>query len=273
MPGCPGQDTKTCATKRKLVHFVTTGNHEAVSTTSGIAIDTKATCITLIGCITAVFYAVFASNACATVDIRSSPENQLDFSLIVQQNNLSLQNSRTTLDTDVLGFGFQMIDIPPDLPIQLGVGLGYAFMDQQTYPGLNNASMGGLYFSLLARTRLFAAGSWSSEAVFAYDYLRVEKNGETQQSRLHWSHVSAEAYLNYFLTDYLSMDLGAKYGQLNAKLSGSGDNNVSESLDSDGYLAGLVGLNYHLPGNQKVAIIGQQGYINRIMIQFQRTFD
>jgi hypothetical protein len=257
------------------VHFVATGTrYEAVSKTRGFAITARAICVTLTNCVIAVFCILFAPVACATFDIRSSPENQLDFSLIVQQNNLSLQNARTALDTDVLGFGFQMIDIPPDLPIQLGIGLGYAFMDQQTYPGLNNASMGGVYFSLLARTRLFTAGDWSSEAVFAYDYLRVEKNGETQRSRLHWNHVSVHAQISYFLTYYLSMDLGAKFGQLNAKLTGSSDDNeVSESLDSDGHLAGFVGLNYHLPGDQKVAIIGQQGYINRIMIQFQRTFN
>lgn len=252
----------------------TDSRYEAVSSTRGYAVFARAMGVTLIGCVIVVFCLLFAPDACATFDIRSSPQNQLDFSLIVQQNSLSLQNSNTVLDTDMLRLGFQMIDVPPELPIQIGVGLGYAFVDQQTYPGLNNASMGGLYFTLLARTRLFTAGDWSSEAVFTYDYLRVGKNGETQQSRLHWNHVSVQAQISYFLTYYLSMDLGAKLGQLNANLSGSdnNDNNISESLDSDGHLAGFVGLNYHLPGDQKVAIIGQQGYVNRVIIQFQRTF-
>jgi hypothetical protein len=215
-------------------------------------------------------------DAVATFDIRSSPESQLDFSLTIQQNSMSLQNVDTQLDTDVLAIGFQFIDIPPNLPIQIGLGGGYAFVDQQVVAGLNNvnnnASMGGLYFSLLARSQLFAAGAWDSQAIFTYDYLRVGKSGETQQSRLYWNHFTAELDLRYFLTHYLSLKMGVIYGQLNAKLTGSGEFNVNEALNTDSHVAGIACLNYHIADDQKVAISFQQGYYNRVAIQFQRTF-
>ncbi len=214
----------------------------------------------------------FAPTTTAMVDIRSSAESQLDFSLLIQQSNLSLKNGENTLETDVLGFGFQVIDIPPNLPIQIGFGVGYAFVDQQTVPGLNNANMGGLYFTLLARTDLFSASSWSSETIFAYDYLTVEKNSETQNSRLWWNHFMVEANLNYWLASYLSIKVGAVYGLLNAKLSGSGDINTSLSLDTDEQIAAFVGINYHVADQQKLAITIQQGYYQRLVVQFQRTF-
>ena len=232
----------------------------------------------LIVLLTTCLSGLFAPNAAAIVDIRSSSASRLDFSVIVQQNSLSLQNAGMALDTEVLGFGFQAVDIPANLPIQIGLGGGYAFVDQQAISGLNNGSMGGVYLTLLARSRLFTAGRWDSEVKFEYEYLRVEKNAETQQSRLHWNHFTAEADLRYFFTHYLSIRLGALYGQLNAKLSGSVDNsidevNVNESLNTDSHVAGFVGLNYHLTDDQKLAIAVQRGYNNRIVIQFQRTFD
>ncbi|KPJ92950.1 MAG: hypothetical protein AMJ53_08355 [Gammaproteobacteria bacterium SG8_11] len=206
------------------------------------------------------------------MDIRSSAESQLDFSLLIQQNNLSLQNTEYTLDTDVTGFGFQVVDIPPSLPIHIGFGIGYAFIDQQIIPGLNNATMGGLYFTILARTELFAAQSWSSEVIFAYDYLTAEKSSETQKSRLRWNHFSAEANVNYFFTSYLSLRLGGVYGLLDAKLTGSGDNNTSLNLDAGEHLAAFASMGYHVADQQKLTITVQQGYYDRFIIQFQRTF-
>ena len=222
------------------------------------------------------------SDAGASMDIRSSPASRLDFSLLLQQNNLVLANAEHSLETDFSGFGFQAVDMPPDLPIQIGLGGGYAFVNQTTVSGLNGANpdnttlnndnMGGYYFSLLARTGLFTNEHWSSQAVFTYEYLAVERNGETQNSRLHWNHFTAEANLDYFLSYYFSVRLGAVYGSLKAKLSGSGDNNVNISLDTDEQFAAYVGVDYHLPEDQKVTLTLQQGYNNRIVIQFQRTF-
>ncbi|WP_455210909.1 hypothetical protein [Kaarinaea lacus] len=196
----------------------------------------------------------------------------MDFSLLIHQNNLLLKNADYTLDTDILGLGLQAIDIPANLPIEIGFGGGYAFVDQQTVPGLNNASMGGLYFTFMARTALFTTKSWSSEVVFAYDYLRVQKNSETQNSRLHWNHFTAEASLNYYLTPYLSIRLGAIAGLLDAKLTGSGENNTSADLNTDEQIAASVGINYHVTDQQKLAVMIQQGYYDRLVIQFQRTF-
>ncbi|MGD8591324.1 MAG: hypothetical protein PVF82_00730 [Gammaproteobacteria bacterium] len=214
----------------------------------------------------------YAPTSAAMMDFRSSPQSQLDFSLLIHQNRVSLKDSENTLDTDVLGFGFQVIDIPPDLPIQIGFGVGYAFIDQQIVPGLNNANMGGLYFTLLARATVFATPSWSSETIFAYDYLTTEKNSESQNSRLRWNHFTAEANLNYWVTPYLSLKFGALYGRLDAKLSGSGDNNISLTLDTDEHVAAFAGINYHVADQQKVAITLQQGYFKRLIVQFQRTF-
>jgi hypothetical protein len=185
---------------------------------------------------------------------------------------VSLKDNENTLETDVLGFGFQVFDIPRDLPIQIGFGVGYAFVDQQTIPGLNNANMGGLYFTLLARTTLFSTPSLSSETIFTYDYLTTEKNSESQNSRLRWNHFTAEANLNYWLTPYLSIKFGAVYGRLDAKLSGSGNSNVSLTLDTDEHVAAFAGINYHVADQQKVAITIQQGYFKRLIVQFQRTF-
>ena len=222
--------------------------------------------------ISAGLFVASISDAVATFDIRSSPESQLDFSLTIQQNSLSLQNAGTDLGTDLLAIGFQFVDMPPNLPIQIGLGGGYAFVDQQALAGLNNASMGGLYFTLLARSQLFSAGSWDSQAIFTYEYLRVGKSGETQQARLYWNHFSAAVDLSYFLTHYLSLKIGVMYGQLNAKLSGSGEINVNETLNTDSHVAGIACLNYHIADDQKLAISFQQGYYNRVAIQFQRTF-
>ena len=215
----------------------------------------------------------YVSPATAIIDIRSSTESQLDFSLLIHQNNLLLKNADYALDTDILGLGLQVIDVPPNLPIEIGFGGGYAFIDQQTLPGFNNASMGGLYFSLMARTKLFATKSWSSELVFAYEYLRADKSSEAQKSRLRWNHFTAEASLNYFLTHYLSFRLSAVAGLLDAKLTGSGETNASVSLDTDDQFAVGFGVNYHVTEQQKLAVIVQQGYYDRLVIQFQRTFD
>ena len=214
----------------------------------------------------------FSANAAAMLDIRSSEQSQLDFSALVHQNRMLLKNAEDALETDVLGLGFQVIDIPPDLPIQIGFGMGYAFVEQQTVPGLNNGNMGGLYFSILARSTLFSASTWSSHAIFVYDYLTVEKNSETQNSRLRWNHFTVEANLNHLFTSYLSITAGAVYGVLNAKLSGSGDTNISLALDTDEQFAAYVGLNYHVSYQQKLSITFQQGYYQRFVIQFQRTF-
>jgi hypothetical protein len=82
----------------------------------------------------------------------------------------------------------------------------------------------------------------------------------------------AEANLNYFLKPYLSIDLGGIYGVLNAKLTGSGETNASFALDTDDRFAAFVGVNYHITDDQKVALTIQQGYYNRLVVQFQRTF-
>jgi hypothetical protein len=214
----------------------------------------------------------FAPTTAAMMDIRSSQESQLDFSLLVQQNTLSLRNTEKNLETDVLRMGFQVIDIPPNLPIQVGFGVGYAFVHQQTVSGLNNANMGGLYLAMLARTTLFETPSWSSETIFAYDYLTVEDNSETQNTGLRWNHFTVEANLNYWLSSYLSIKFGAVYGLLNAKLSGSGDTNASLALDTDERIAAFVAINYHVAYQQKLAITIQQGYYDRLVVQFQRTF-
>jgi len=221
---------------------------------------------------TALIGLLHVASASAMLDIRSTPESGLDVSLIFQQNNLTLSGDRNALDTDFLGFGFLFIDVPEKLPIQIGLGGGYAFIEQQTISGLNNANMGGYYLSLLARINLFATVSWKSEANFGYDFLSVEKNGENQRSRLYWNHFLVEASMSYFPAQYFSIKMGAAIGLVNAKLSGSGDTNLSTSLETKDHLAGYIGLNYHLDPDQKLAITLQQGYNNRLVIQFQRTF-
>jgi len=210
--------------------------------------------------------------AAVSLDIRSSPQNQLDVSLLAQHSSMNLKDTSYQLNTDIYGIGLQLLDIPPSLPIQVGLDAGYVSVDQQTVVGLNNSDMSGAYVSLISRVTLPNVARWSSEVIFSYRYLTAQNNNESQKTRLRYNHTRAEVNLNYSLTGYLSLALGGVYGILNAKLIGSGDNNISLSLKDEQRSAGVLELAYHIALDQKVALKIQRGYIDSIAIQFQRTF-
>ena len=207
-----------------------------------------------------------------TLDIRTSPENQLDFSLVIQQSSTSLKNSVYSLQTDFSEIGIQLFDVPPTIPIQLGIAAGYVFVDQQVILGLRNTDLQGGYISFLSRFMLFEVNRWSADFTAKYNYMVAENKSETQKTRLRWNHPSIEAKLNYSLDSYLSITLGGVYGLIDARLSATGDNNMDLELKGKKRTSGILGANYHVANDQKVAIQVQRGYINRFSIHFQRTF-
>ena len=207
-----------------------------------------------------------------SLDIRSSPENQLDVSLVIQQSSLTLKNSTDSLATDFSGIGFRLIDVPPRLPLQLGFAAGYTFIDQQVISGLNNNNLGGGYISFLSRVVLFDSGRWSSNFLASYSYLVAQNNSDTQKTRIRWHHTRTEVNINYVLASYLSTTLGGVYGYVDAKLSGSGDKELTVNLKTRRRTAGIVGLSYLIGNDQKVAVQFQRGYVDKFLVQFQRTF-
>lgn len=208
----------------------------------------------------------------SSLDIRSSLESKLDFSLVIQQNQLGLSGLTETLDVDILGLGFQVFDIPKHLPIHIGIAGGYAFVDLPTYTILDDRDFSGAYLTLIARGELFKTSSFALQITASYDYLAVETNSDTQSTRFRWNHFKANLGLNYFFTHFLSTTFGATFGQIDAKLTGSGDNNLYLKLETSSQTAGYVSLNYHVAENQRVTLKLQQGYSDDIMIQFQRVF-
>lgn len=213
------------------------------------------------------------SNAiAASFDIRSSPESQLDVSVVLQHSSMLLTNETSQLDTDISQIGFQLIDIPFHLPIQLGLAAGYAFIDQQAVEGLDNGDLGGGYVSLISRVKLLEVPRWSSELTLSYSYLMAQYGTDTEKTRLRWNHTRAQAKLNYFLTGYLSLAMGVVYGVMDARLSGRGDREITLDLKTQQRTAGILQLDYHLATDQKVAFQVQRGYIDTVKIQFQRTF-
>ena len=215
----------------------------------------------------------FVSDATAlSLDIRSSPENQLDVSLLVRQSALVLKDSSYRLNTDISQIGFRLLDIPRTIPIQLGLAAGYAFIDTQTPIGLNNGNLGGGYLSLLSRITLFNTGRWSSQLTMSYSYLVAHNNSDTQKTRLRWNHILAEAEVSYYLSNYLSLTLGGAYSILDARLTQSGDTNISVALTTENKGAGFIGFNYHVDLDQKVVFQIQRGYFDSFTIKFQRTF-
>lgn len=208
----------------------------------------------------------------SSLDIRSSTDSQLDFSLVIQQNQLTFKNLTETLDTDFLGYGFQVFDIPKNLPIQIGIAGGYAFVDLPTYSILDDRDFSGTYLTLIARGELFESSLFSSVLTASYDYLGVKTSTDTQSTRFRWNHFKAALDLSYFFTYYLSTTFGATYGKIDAKLTGTGDNNLYLKLETATHTAAHVSLNYHVAEKQKVTLKLQQGYSDDIMIQFQRVF-
>lgn len=218
--------------------------------------------------------AVFGNNALAfDADIRTAQENALDVSLLIKQNRFTLKDEQYSLDTDAIALGFLLIDVPPKLPLQIGLAGGYSFVSQQIPGDAQSIDLGGAYIGILARAELFRSGPLTGKLNLAYTYQASDGNNGDQSAKLRWNHARGEFVLDYRLSEFFSLTLGGIYGNINAKLTVSDeDGSQSFSLQSESNTAGQVGLKYHIPYDQYVGIQYQTGYNDEFLIQFQRTF-
>jgi len=206
------------------------------------------------------------------LDIRRSPHNSLDFSMLVHHDNLELQNNDAVVDTRLNRIGVLVYDVPEHAKVHFGLNLGYAFVSHSQQALFDGEDLDGFFLGVSMRTVVLQSAS--ARLMFLANYLFQDVSGEstTHNLSLTWNEINTSLLLSYDLNASIKLAAGVNGGWIKATQKAKGLTAQTLRLAPEPNAGFVINVGYRLSGNESVGIQAHTGYLQGLQLQFQRWF-
>ncbi len=204
-------------------------------------------------------------------DIRSSYDNVLDFSFIIDHSTIDLATNGTVIETNIDHVGVLVFDVPEHGP-HFGLALGYAFGDFNNNPLFQPIDMDGWYIGVLARGIAYESARVTLTMEGRYIYQDISGGNETRNASLSWDEYSLNVTFHVAISGALRFFAAPVYGDVDARYRERGADNQTVKLESDSNAGFLAGLRYKLDQREFVSLQYQDHVFTGVTLRFRRLF-
>ena len=204
------------------------------------------------------------------MDVRSSPNNQLDFSLSIDILETTLANANTSTRIKFRRIGINSFDVPAQ-GIQLGGRLGYAYTSQDQVSATQGLDLNGYYLGLGMRWPMVEQAYLKMNFIADYLYQSVNGSSGEQSASRYWHEYRAGITLSTHIQPVL-ITTGLYYEKIDATQEATGTIQETRFLDNDTKTQATLSLHYLLLDNEQVGLQLSAGSAKGISFIFQKLF-
>lgn len=225
--------------------------------------------------LTVLFCSSFHLQAQAiNLDIRSSSDNTLDFSLVLSNKITELADgqaiAQTTAKTRVRRVGITSTDIPQH-GIRFGLQLGYAYIHQDDIAATRGMPLNGYYTGLGFQLPVFVSTRLNAFFVGNYTWQSVKGVATLQSVSLEWNEINAGLLATLKLARFNLM-AGILYSFIDATQTATGDIRETLFMESDNNKMSQLGLDYVVAEGEFVGVHLFNGSARGVELQFRKLF-
>lgn len=215
---------------------------------------------------------LFQSQAASALDldVRSSPYNQLDFSLSISILETELFDANTSSRIKFRRIGINSYDVPAD-GVHFGGHLGYAYSSQDRIEATRGLDLNGYYLGLGARVPLIEQQAFQAQCILDYIYQSVNGAGTEQTVRLYWHEYQAGLKLSTAI-DRIELAAGLYFKKIDATQVASGNIQETLFLANNDKTQAIFGLRYFLSRDERVGVQISSGTTQGLDFLFQKLF-
>lgn len=205
------------------------------------------------------------------LDVRSDKSSRLDFSLVIDNAVVEVEENSSSAELDLLRIGIVSVELPRHGP-QFGLLLGYAYLDVSSDSNYETLDMDGYYIGVSMRAYLLRQQSLSLSFYTHYIYQSVDNEKDQAKASLRWDEISAELVVAYRFNAIGVLYAGVNGGSIDSRYRYNGTSNVVVDQENSNQSGGMVGFNYQINPLETVGIRYQQSVMEGVQLQFRKIF-
>lgn len=213
----------------------------------------------------------FESAFALDLDVRSNKSSRLDFSLVIDNGSVEVEDDFTEAELDLLRIGIVSFEVPSTGP-QFGLLLGYAYVDFAGNTAYETLEMDGYYLGIAVRGYLVQQQHFSLSIYSHYLYQSVDGKQDEASATLSWEELLAEVVLEYRLQSIGVLYAGFNGGLVDTRYRYRGNVNARVDLENKNQSGALIGFHYTLNPLETVGIRVQRSAISGVQLQFRKLF-